>query len=153
MLVTAKGGASFTTSEFTLDVGCTNAVLTPDAGFISSSVLGLTDSKTGFYTYVNPNFDLSYCSVVSNTLTDIFIDSTSSPTAVVLQTGSNTVVDMDSSITTEVSVSFKVQSTFTGGFTWTCPTISISVLDCSTVTITSTFFNCADNDHPSWLND
>ena len=49
MLVTAKGGASFTTSEFTLDVGCTNAVLTPDAGFISSSVLGLTDSKTGFY--------------------------------------------------------------------------------------------------------
>jgi hypothetical protein len=136
--VTAQGGASFTTAELKLDVGCTNAVLIPDASFISSSVLGITDPKTGFYTYVNPNFDLSYCSVVSNTLKEIFIDSTSSSKAVVLQTGSNTVVDMDSSITTEVTVSFKVQSTFTGGFTWTCPTISISVLDCSTVMVTIT---------------
>ena len=110
-------------------------MLTANSGLVTSIAIGITDSKVGFYTYLNPTFDLSYCSFVSNALTDRFIDATASATAVVLQSGSDTVMDMDSSITTQVTVTFKVETTFTGGFTWKSPLITVSVLDCSAITI------------------
>ena len=62
VLITAKGGASFTTLEFTLDVGCTpTLVITESASFVASISLNVGDSASAVYTYAPPDTSRIYC--------------------------------------------------------------------------------------------
>jgi hypothetical protein len=68
MLVTAQGGASFTSEEFTLDVGCSQASFTDEPGFVTSLDLHKDDPFVGVYSFSHPTIDPTYCSITSTAL-------------------------------------------------------------------------------------
>jgi hypothetical protein len=64
---TALGGATVTSAAYTLDVGCTNAVVT--WGSYSTSVpLVLDSTPTNVYTFPTPTLSPTYCTIVSTDL-------------------------------------------------------------------------------------
>ena len=71
---TAVGGKTWTSPTRTLDVGCTNAVITDNSGFSSSATVYLGGGTSSVYTFQNPTVSLSYCAVQVNNLQSIEFD-------------------------------------------------------------------------------
>ena len=64
LIATAEGGATFTTADQTLDVGCTNAVITQADSFVTAPADLIYHASTlGAYTIVDPEINPSWCSV------------------------------------------------------------------------------------------
>ena len=116
MLVTAKGGATFTTSEFTLDVGCTPSLgLAESASFVPLIVLSVGDSVSSVYTYIPPVATRSYCQPTSVTLQGVTLDSAPNPLAVAQSASClvNPCFDFDISSTASVSTfKFNIRTFF-----------------------------------------
>jgi hypothetical protein len=62
----AEGGASFTTSQMSLDVGCLNAIITQDPNLVTSSDKNLGESATILSNFKNPTTNITYCVVETN---------------------------------------------------------------------------------------
>jgi hypothetical protein len=156
---TAVGGKTWTSPSRTLDVGCTNAVITDNSGFSSSATVYLGDSTSSVYTFQNPTVSLSYCAVQVNNLQSIEFDGSADSSQAFFTSGCTdpcTNINILSSATVGV-ITFNVKSIIPGNFNKTSPQVTITITcqpgtttfisSISSGTILNVGLNTAD---PSW---